>query len=245
MKKKMLVSLFAWAIALNPVRAEFVGTLEFTPTGCEAEGLCIIKSDFEYKYPKGVRWQTKANDKTDGASIPPWARPFVGQPFERDYLKAAVIHDHYCDWHVRPWRQTHRVFYDALLESGVSESRAKLLYYAVYLGGPKWAELIPGIDCGPHCIMKAEIDRSMGESSNMDRPLGKASKSRNFVTRPARYTDPGFSTELEAVEKLIAESGGKVDLLYLEKRAENLNSNDIFYKSGDKIMLGGSRPAIE
>lgn len=229
MKGNFSISLFAAAFAITTARAEFVGDLEFIPTGCEATGICAIKSDFEYKDPAGLRWQTKAQDKTDGASIPPWAQPFVGAPFTKEYIKAAVIHDHYCDRHVRTWRQTHRVFYDALIESGVSEARAKLLYYAVYLGGPKWVELIPGTGCGGNCVFKVETNGA----------FGNANKDKTIISRSARYNEPGFPAELKEVEKLIREGGDKVSLDYLEKRAEKTEPNDFYYKNPDKVTIGG------
>lgn len=71
MRSVVPISLMAATIALAPARAEFLGTLEFVPAGCEAAGTCTVKNDFEYKDPAGIRWQTKAQDKTDGASIPP------------------------------------------------------------------------------------------------------------------------------------------------------------------------------
>jgi hypothetical protein len=94
------------------------------------------------------------------ATIPSWARPFVGGPFDPSYIKAAVIHDHYCDRHVRPWRSTHRAFYDALIALGLDTAKAKVMYYAVYLGGPKWVKLIPGKPCGSGiaCINNVKID---------------------------------------------------------------------------------------
>jgi len=229
MKGTFSIGLFAAAFAFTTARAEFVGNLEFIPTGCEAAGICTIKSDFEYKDPAGLRWQTKAQDTTDGASIPPWAQPFVGAPFTKEFIKAAVIHDHYCDRHVRTWRQTHRVFFDALIESGVSSSTAKLLYYAVYLGGPKWVELIPGTGCGANCVFKVETNGA----------FGKANKDKTIISRAARYNDPGFPAELKEVEKLIAEGGDKVGLDFLEKRAEKTEPNDFYYKNPDKVTIGG------
>jgi hypothetical protein len=83
-----------WAlvvIGITAARAEFVGNLEFTPAGCEQSGMCKIKADFHYKDPNGVEWLTKAGDKTDGATIPTWAQPFIGQAFDRMFIKAAVI----------------------------------------------------------------------------------------------------------------------------------------------------------
>lgn len=228
MKGTFLISLLAGTFAAVSAHADFIGNLELIPPGCESSGICTIKNDFEYKDPSGLRWQTKAQDKTDGASIPPWAQPFVGEPFTKEYIKAAVIHDHYCDRHVRPWRQTHRVFYDALRESGVSTPTAKLLYYAVYLGGPKWAELIPGTSCGKMCVFKVEISGA----------FGNANQKNTIISRPARYDDPGFAAELKEVEKLINEGGDKVDLDYLQKRAEKIEPNDFFYKHPDKVTIG-------
>jgi Protein of unknown function (DUF1353) len=66
---------------------QFVGTLEFTPEGCESTGICNIKSDFKYKDPNNVEWLTQAGAKKDGASIPTWAQPFIGQPFDKDFIK--------------------------------------------------------------------------------------------------------------------------------------------------------------
>jgi hypothetical protein len=228
-KRIFFICLIATAVTISAAQAEFIGNLEFIPEGCAATGICTIKSDFEFKDSQGIRWQTKALDRTDGASIPSWAQPFVGQPFDKEFIKAAVIHDHYCDRHVRPWRQTHRVFYDALIQSGVTEAKAKLLYYAVYLGGPKWVELIPGKGCGGNCVFKVEINGLFGE--------GK--KDKTIIARPPRYDEAGFSTELKEVERLINEGGNKVDLNFLEKRAERIEPNDFYYKNGDKATIGG------
>jgi uncharacterized protein DUF1353 len=216
-------------IGITNAKAEFIGNLEFLPAGCEQAGLCKIKTDFRYKDPTGIEWLTKAGDTTDGASIPFWAQPFVGQPFDKMFIKAAVIHDHYCDRHVRPWRQTHRVFYDGLAESGVGIPKAKLMYYAVYLFGPKWLELIPAKPCGPNCVFKVETDLGLGEKD-----AGKV-----IYSRPGQYTDPELPGDLKEVEKLIVEQEDKVDLNYLELRAQRKRPNDYFYARGDFATVGG------
>src|SRR5690606_11635137 len=36
--------------------------------------------------------------------------------------------------------------------------KAKIMYSAVYLGGPKWVELVPGQSCGPNCIFDAAAE---------------------------------------------------------------------------------------
>jgi hypothetical protein len=229
MKRISWVVCMASLMGLSTARAEFIGSLEFTPQGCQQSGLCEIKNDFRYKDPSGIEWLTKAGDKTDGASIPSWAQPFVGQPFDAMFIKAAVIHDHYCDRHVRPWRQTHRVFYDALVETGVADAKSKLMYYAVYLFGPKWLELIAGKPCGKNCVFKVDIDAQLG-----GKDAGKL-----IISRPSQYSDPELPGDLKEVEKLIAEQGDKVNLGYLEQRAQRKRPNDYFYTRGDTANIGG------
>src|SRR5689334_10444439 len=77
--------------------ADFVGSLVLSPTGCESTGHCELGADFGFIDPKGVGWQAAKGLITDGASIPPWAQPIVGKPFDESFVKAAIIHDHYCD----------------------------------------------------------------------------------------------------------------------------------------------------
>jgi hypothetical protein len=91
---------------------------------------------------------------TDGASIPRALWSILGSPFSGgNYVEAAVIHDEGCDSRIYSWQITHLMFFMAMLDSGVSEHYAKLLYYGVRLGGPRWAapvidpktgSLIPG-----------------------------------------------------------------------------------------------------
>ena len=79
-------------------------------------------------------WQASAGLITDGASIPRWAQPFVGGAWDKQFIRAAVIHDWYCIRTVRARRATHRMFYDALIESNVSRANALTMYYAVLVG---------------------------------------------------------------------------------------------------------------
>ena len=76
---------------------------------------------------------------TDGASIPRALWSIVGSPFSGgNYIEAAVIHDEGCVLHKYSWQITHHMFYTAMLDSGVDPNYAKLLYYGVRIGGPRW-----------------------------------------------------------------------------------------------------------
>lgn len=230
MAKKFILSVCSWAL-LSPIpaTAEFIGQFELGPPGCEESGICSLTYDFKYKDPNDMEWQAAAQNTTDGASIPVWARPFIGEPFDRAFIQAAVIHDHYCDRHVRGWRPTHRVFYDALLELGVGTAKAKLMYYGVYLGGPKWVRLIPGRNCGENCVFKVQVEGANTTSDN-----------HTIVSRPASYDQNAFAEELTKVEKLLKEQGENVDLQMLERRAKEKRPNDFFYLNEDEVTINSS-----
>lgn len=157
----------------------------------------LLEADFGYVDPNGTGWQTNKDAETDGASIPPLLRPFVGTPWEDGYIRAAVIHDWYCDRHVRPWKDTHRVFYDAMIASGLSVPKAKIMFYAVYSFGPRWGYLQAGTTCPgtQNCIQVTGKDTV-------------------FVQMPDQYNDLGNVQELKAIESVIeiSEANGVLSL---------------------------------
>lgn len=153
-----------------------------------------LADDFGFKDGTGLGWETRRGDVTNGASIPLFFQPIIGDNWDERYIRAAVIHDRYCDvissHNVRSWQATHRMFYEALLASGVGRKRAALMYYAVYNFGPTWDTLSSGSKCRvtENCIQVV-------------RP------GQTFVRYAARYDDPGMARELEAVAKEL-EAGG-------------------------------------
>lgn len=87
----------------------------------------------------------------DGASIPRAFWSVIGGPFEGRYRNASVVHDVYCDSQERPWREVHRMFYEACRCGGASAVKSKLMYYAVYHFGPRWgpAERVAAMGAPP------------------------------------------------------------------------------------------------
>jgi hypothetical protein len=102
--------------------------------------LCELLADYVYVRQDGSRWMSPKGTRVDGASIPPIFWSLIGGPFEGKYRNASVIHDHYCDTEERSWRDTHRMFYEAMRCNGVAAAQAKIMYYAVYRFGPRWHE---------------------------------------------------------------------------------------------------------
>lgn len=105
--------------------------------------LCELLADYCYYRPDRSHWLAPTGTKVDGASIPRKLWSLIGGPFEGKYRNASVIHDRYCDTHERPWRDTHRTFYEAMRCRGVDATQANIMYYAVYRFGPRWPE--PGM----------------------------------------------------------------------------------------------------
>lgn len=94
--------------------------------------------EFTYIDSDDVEWTAPEGWVVDGASIPQALWGFIGGPFSGKYRNASVIHDYYCDERTRPWPDVHRVFYDAMLTSGVEPRKAATMFSAVYRFGPRW-----------------------------------------------------------------------------------------------------------
>ena len=116
--------------------AHYIGDLEFAPLD-DGRHMRIVKP-FGFVDSSGRKWVVPAGAIVDGASIPQMFWSVTGGPFEGKYRNASVVHDYYCDVRTRSWRNTDRVFHEAMLASGVSEREAKVMYMAVVYGGPHW-----------------------------------------------------------------------------------------------------------
>ncbi len=127
---------------LPPFRPQLI-TLETDP---ETRDFRLAKESLVFVDPAGKQWVAPVGTKTDGASIPTIFLSLAGDRFEREYLNAAVVHDAYCDrrnqgqvsYQTRPWREVHRMFFEALIAGGAAPAKAKLMYAAVWMGGPRW-----------------------------------------------------------------------------------------------------------
>ena len=97
---------------------------------------------FAFVDPEGLRLDVPDGTVVDGASIPKAFWSIIGGPFEGSYRNASVVHDYYCVTKSRPWQAVHRMFYDGMLAAGTATVKAKVMYYAVLVGGPRWKEVL-------------------------------------------------------------------------------------------------------
>jgi hypothetical protein len=119
-------------------RNSFVGDLVLQDVDAQSGMTWQLLKPFGYVDSEGVRWQAEKGLVTDCASIPRALWTIVGAPCTGSYRRAAIIHDFYCLKKYRPWRNVHRVFYDAMLASNVPKRQAQLMYAAVWTFGPRW-----------------------------------------------------------------------------------------------------------
>jgi hypothetical protein len=115
----------------------------------------------------GQEWLAPKGTITDGASVPRLALWVTDGRYDKNFLKAAVIHDAYCQienkercpeqFQKRPWRMVHRMFYEACLAGGTSANMAGIMFAAVWLGGPRWNDPVHNLDQVDQETMLAEF----------------------------------------------------------------------------------------
>lgn len=114
---------------------------------------------------QGRSWVAPEKTFTDGASIPDIFIPIIGERDDPSFVNAAVLHDAYCgagnenmpQYHSLPWEEVHRMFYNSLRVNGTNEIKAKVMFAAVYLGGPRWDEPKRSFDSVPKEILIQEM----------------------------------------------------------------------------------------
>jgi hypothetical protein len=194
-----------------PCASCFIGTLSLSPNP-QDPSTQILNDDLYFVDGNRLVWKAGKGDTTDGASIPLLFQPIIGGPWERHYLPAAVMHDHYCDdqHRVRSWRHTDRMFYEAMVANDTDAIKAKLMYYAVYVFGPHWDQLATGVPCGPNCTY---IDKT------------------KMTFQPADYA-LAHKPELDHMQQQIAAAEGSAAALSLDDldalAAKNHPSNIFF-----------------
>ncbi len=155
MKSTVVASLVFIGLALAPLPAtgqstgRFAGqlVLEWLNNESGPDRDMRLVEPFAFHDGRGNEWAVPAGAVVNGASIPRLLWPVFGSPFVGDHRRASVVHDHFCTLKNRRWQAVHRMFYDALIASGVPELQALILYGAVFAGGPRWTG-VAGIEPG-------------------------------------------------------------------------------------------------
>jgi hypothetical protein len=231
----------------------FLGELVLYPDGCQKTNSrkCKLGSELTYKSSRGEKlvWQTDKwvgdehqSGTTNGASIPKWAWSIIGDPYDPAYLKAAIVHDHYCykENRVRSWKDTHIMFYDALVDLNVPATKAKTMFFAVYLFGPHWIELVPGENCGENCI------KSLSTNWNQPMPSAFSAPEYNVKSRKyLRWEGDRINTD-KAQEKIYQfkkhiESSPEMTITEIQEYAKKIEPEFFFFTHGDTYKPSGPK----
>jgi hypothetical protein len=171
---------------------------EWLPNGLEMK----LAEPFEYIAADGTSWPVPAGAIVDGASIPRVFWSIIGGPFEGLYREPSVVHDHYCSIRTRPVQTVHSVFFEAMLTSGVPESRAWLMYKAVSKFGPTWTEAVLPEKCGSH-VDPAKCPRSAPAPAEVVMPTIDKARLAAFANEVEGEVSPADLTLLkDAIAKM-------------------------------------------
>ena len=169
--------------AQNVERGNFTGRL-VTEWLDDGRNMKLVDT-FGYESGDRTVWKVPGGTVVNGASIPQFLWSFIGSPFGDKYRKASVIHDYYCELRTRDWQRVHRVFYEAMLASGVDQGKAWLMYQAVNRFGPRWELAVRG---GANCKrVNGKIDFSrctlntLSEKPKLIRPSSDPESIHNFI----------------------------------------------------------------
>lgn len=166
--------------------------LERTPVRLPRRPLLFYPTAEPLHFVDGSKrqWVAPRRTLTDGASIPKAFISIIGDPASQEFANAAAMHDAYCGvgnengarFHSRDWRQVHRMFYDALRVGGTPERKAKVMYAAVYIGGPRWGERTGS---GPSGRAQGVVSRgAAGDTADARYPGATAPPSNAGIPEP-------------------------------------------------------------
>jgi hypothetical protein len=98
----------------------------------------MVINTVTYQDPYEKIWEAPQGWVVNGSSIPRVFWTIIGSPYVGKHRNASVFHDVACDRKNDPWEAVHIMYYNACRLGGVSEEKAKLMFAAVWMGGPRW-----------------------------------------------------------------------------------------------------------
>jgi len=132
----------------------------------------LIDERLVFTDAQGMEWIAPQGTLTDGASVPRWALPITNGRWDSAFLKAAVVHDAYCQsdnetrapdqYRSRPWQAVHRMFHEAILAGGTTPTLAKVMFAAVWLKGPRWDDTGADADAVPSEALNRGFSGAIG-----------------------------------------------------------------------------------
>ncbi len=201
---------------------------ELTVTWKPDGRLMELQDTFAFIDKDELKWDVPAGAQIDGASIPQVLWSITGSPYTGKYRDASVIHDWYCSVRTRTSDATHSMFHEAMLVSGVSTVRARVMYAAVRYAGPKWTQM------DIHNTRLASGKRSGGGKANYWGPGGMPpfdtpEYNEHMAQKMEQETNKAEAKEGDAVEVLVRADTSEAEFKRIadEVIAQDLDVNAI------------------
>jgi hypothetical protein len=130
--------------------------------------------------------------------------------------------------------ETHWVFYDGLLTSHVPPAKAKVMYAAILIGGPKWIDLIPGKPCkqGATCIQSVSKVRLPSKAY-----VTTAEDAHSIIARGPQYDEPEVKAAIEKIRQKIELNPEAVSEDDILAEARKLPQNQFFFDNIDGVVI--------
>ena len=95
--------------------------------------------DIEFIDSTGTVWRVPKGTVADATSVPRLMWSIVGPPLTSDYTIPTIFLDYFTAQRKHPPEQVYKMFFDALLATGMSQAKAKMFLAAVEKFGPRWS----------------------------------------------------------------------------------------------------------
>jgi len=210
------------------------------------------QNDLDFIDARKQKWIAPKNTLTDGASIPRMFIKSIGDPRSPEFLNAATMHDSYCGvgnetgpyYHTVPWQSVHRMFYNGLRVGGTSAPKAKLMYAAVYLAGPRWGTL-NNIDLNPvtaaYGLGSRQSNHSLPDQGVSERQLLQAlARAKTFINAQNPSLD-ALETFMNQQETQLTTTASSLDHGEPDKETEHYTDP---YGGTDPYGTGTGYPGV-
>ncbi|WP_299155136.1 DUF1353 domain-containing protein [uncultured Tateyamaria sp.] len=177
----------------------------------------LVKEFGYYDNIQGLGFAAPKDTITDGASIPEFLIPVIGERYRKEFSRAATIHD----WYVHrvglnngeySYFKIQRMFYHALLDSNVDPFKAKAMYLAVLVGANKYTLRI---DTPPQQCEVVE--------ANCLRNYDDVLETKDKIGLPNSYQEEGVGGKIAAsVQSTFFKEINPLDLEGIEEYAQRL-----------------------
>lgn len=105
----------------------------------EEKYIATTIGDFQFTDNGGKVWKVPKGTTTTASAIPRMAWSLVGPPLTSDYTIPTVLLEYYVEQRKVPPNEVYQMFLEALLETGMTPAKAKVLHSAIVSFGPRWS----------------------------------------------------------------------------------------------------------